>query len=159
MSENTNNENITPATLESGEAVIPKEYVENNKDAINELVEKYKESVKDLPKPKEAKEADEESLIISPKPAEEKPALGFVENGVMGSTTVLAAAKKPAPEPKKKDKKDIVAVYSTRNVTWSGVGKVYIGYNIVSKEAAEKWSTRDHIRIATPEEVATEYGV
>lgn len=157
MTENTNNKNIEIATLEPGEPVIPQEYVENNKKAIEELVEKYTESVE---KPSEAKEAKSDSLISSPEPAEEKPALGFIENGVMGSTTVLSAsAKKPAAPAKKKDKKDTVAVYSTRNVTWTGVGKVYIGYNIVSKDAAEKWSTRSHIRIATPEEVATEYGV
>jgi hypothetical protein len=66
--------------------------------------------------------------------------------------------KKPAVATKKTAKKDIVAVHSTRNVTWNGVGKVYIGYNIVSKEAADQWVTRDHIRLATPEEVAREYG-
>lgn len=157
MSENTNNENITPATLQPGEPVVPQEYVEKNKDAINDLVEKYKESVKDLT---EAEEAKTDSLIASPEPPAEKPALGFVQDGVLGSTTVSSvSSKKSLTVPKKKEKKDIVAVYSTRNVTWSGVGKVYIGYNIVSKEAAEKWSIRDHIRIATPEEVATEYGV
>jgi hypothetical protein len=38
------------------------------------------------------------------------------------------------------------------------VGKVYRGYNIVEKDAAEKWLTRSHIRTATPEEVAKEFG-
>jgi hypothetical protein len=38
------------------------------------------------------------------------------------------------------------------------VGKVYRGYNIVTKEQADKWLTRDHIRLATPEEVAQEFG-
>jgi hypothetical protein len=52
-----------------------------------------------------------------------------------------------------------VAVHSTRNVTWPNVGKVYTGYNIVTQEAADKWKTRDHIRIATPEEVAKEFGL
>jgi hypothetical protein len=51
-----------------------------------------------------------------------------------------------------------VALFSTKNVTWSEVGKVYRGYNIVEKDAAEKWLTRSHIRIATPEEVAKEFG-
>jgi hypothetical protein len=157
MAENANNENIEVATLQAGEPVIPKEYVEENKEAIKELVEKYAEAAK---KPTEAKEEKADLLISSPEPIEEKPALGFVENGVMGSTTVVVGSTKKAAAPaKKKDKKDITAVYSSRNVTWSGVGKVYIGYNIVSKDAAEKWATRDHIRIATPEEVATEYGL
>jgi hypothetical protein len=28
----------------------------------------------------------------------------------------------------------------------------------VTKQAADKWTTRDHIRIATPEEVARDFG-
>lgn len=55
--------------------------------------------------------------------------------------------------------KETVAIHSTRNVSWEGVGKVEKGYNIVKKSAAEKWLTRDHTRLATPEEVAREYGV
>jgi hypothetical protein len=31
------------------------------------------------------------------------------------------------------------------------------GYNIVTKEQADKWLTRDHTRLATPEEVAKEF--
>jgi hypothetical protein len=88
---------------------------------------------------------------------EEVQALGSVAEGVIGATTAPKA-----PERKKKEKvaekKETVAIYSTKNVTWSEVGKVYRGYNIVEKEAAEKWLTRSHIRIATPEEVAKEFG-
>ena len=88
---------------------------------------------------------------------EEVQALGSVEDGVIGATTAPKA-----PERKKKGKstevKETVALYSTKNVTWSEVGKVYRGYNIVEKDAAEKWLTRSHIRIATPEEVAKEFG-
>jgi DNA-binding protein H-NS len=79
-----------------------------------------------------------------------------VANGVLGSTKVTKPEPKPAA--KKAAKKDTVAVHSTRNVTWNGVGKVYTGYNIVTKEAADQWVKRDHIRLATPEEVAREYG-
>jgi hypothetical protein len=50
-----------------------------------------------------------------------------------------------------------VAVHSSRNVSWQGVGSVSKGYNIVSESAAEKWLTRSHIRMATPEEVAGAY--
>jgi hypothetical protein len=88
---------------------------------------------------------------------EEVQALGSVEEGVIGATTAPKA-----PERKKKEKatevKETVAIFSTKNVTWSEVGKVYRGYNIVEKDAAEKWLTRSHIRIATPEEVAKEFG-
>ena len=88
---------------------------------------------------------------------EEVQALGSVAEGVIGATTAPKAPErkksaKPAP------KKETVALYSTKNVTWSEVGKVYRGYNIVEKDAAEKWLTRSHIRTATPEEVAKEFG-
>jgi len=77
---------------------------------------------------------------------EEVQALGSVEEGVIGATTAPKA-----PERKKKEKaaevKETVALFSTKNATWSEVGKV-----------AEKWLTRSHIRIATPEEVAKEFG-
>jgi hypothetical protein len=51
-----------------------------------------------------------------------------------------------------------VALHSTKNVSLPGVGKVYRGYNIVTPQQAEKWLERSHIRLATPEEVAKEFG-
>jgi hypothetical protein len=59
---------------------------------------------------------------------------------------------------KKSISPDAVAIYSTNNVSWTSVGKITKGYNIVSKEEAEKWVTRKSVRIATPEEVASFYG-
>ena len=88
---------------------------------------------------------------------EEVQALGSVADGVIGATTApVAPARKKSL--KTAEVKETVALYSTKNVTWSEVGKVYRGYNIVEKDAAEKWLTRSHIRIATPEEVAKEFG-
>ena len=52
-----------------------------------------------------------------------------------------------------------VAIHSTKSVAWSGVGRVYRGYNIVTKDQADKWLTRNHVRLATPEEVAKEFGL
>lgn len=83
--------------------------------------------------------------------------VGVTNNGAIGTANVDRPVKKAAA-PKKAKSEDTVAILSTRNVTWNGVGKVYRGYNIVSKEAAEKWLTRDHCRIATPEEVAKGFG-
>jgi hypothetical protein len=88
---------------------------------------------------------------------EEVQALGSVAEGVIGATTAPKAPEKKKPV-KPESKKDKVALYSTKNVTWPEVGKVYRGYNIVDKDAAEKWLTRSHIRTATPEEVAKEFG-
>jgi hypothetical protein len=54
-------------------------------------------------------------------------------------------------------KDETVAIHSTRNVSWSGVGTIQKGYNIVTGAQAEKWLTRKHVRSATPQEVAQEY--
>jgi hypothetical protein len=78
------------------------------------------------------------------------------EENVIGSAS---AEKKEAVNSKVSKEKNTVAIYSTKNVTWSGVGQVSKGYNIVTRQAADKWATRNHIRIATPEEVAGEYGI
>jgi Fe-S cluster biosynthesis and repair protein YggX len=51
-----------------------------------------------------------------------------------------------------------IAIYSTKNLYWSNIGKVEKGYNIVTKEASEKWLTHKAVREATPEEVAKYYG-
>jgi hypothetical protein len=59
---------------------------------------------------------------------------------------------------KKEISADAVAVYSLNNIHWSSVGKITKGYNIVSKEEAEKWVTHKSVRLATPEEVASFYG-
>jgi len=97
--------------------------------------------------------------VVEEEPAQETPevpALAPVANGVMGSTTV------PRPERSHQehheDSVEKIAIYSTSNVNWEGVGKVYKGYNIVTKDASEQWLTRSHVRIATPEEVKKAFG-
>jgi hypothetical protein len=84
------------------------------------------------------------------------PSISEVSDGVIGSSS---AERKPKLKTKTEEtKKEKVAIHSSKNVTWSGVGKVYRGYNIVDKDAAERWLTRSHIRLATPEEVKQEFG-
>ena len=78
----------------------------------------------------------------------------------------------PAEEPKiqtiekpvkaeKKNSKDTVAVYSSKNISWQEVGELKVGYNILSKNDADKWLgiNRKYILLATPEEVAKEFGL
>jgi hypothetical protein len=59
---------------------------------------------------------------------------------------------------KKQKESEKVALYSTRNIHWNGLGDLSVGYNIVSKEASEKMVTHKCVRIASPEEVASYYG-
>lgn len=51
-----------------------------------------------------------------------------------------------------------VAIYSARNLNWNGVGQLNKGYNIVTKEDADKWTTNKSVRTASPEEVKRAYG-
>ena len=115
-------------------------------------------------KPKAMPVTDEGGVIGSPDTKREGTkkvgAIGTVKNGVIGSGKVdkqdkKAAEKKSAAKPVT----DKVAIHSTKNVDWPGVGRVSKGYNIVTQEQADKWTTRSHIRIATPEEVAGEFGL
>jgi hypothetical protein len=84
-------------------------------------------------------------------------AVGPIETGAIGvtkSTPKKKTVNKTAP----KEEEITVALHSTKNVVWEGVGKIVTGYNILPKAAADKWLTRSHVREATPEEVAREYG-
>ena len=58
--------------------------------------------------------------------------------------------------PKKVNEK--VALWSNKNIRWTGIGALTKGYNIVTEEASEKWLDKDGIRKATPEEIATYFG-
>lgn len=81
-------------------------------------------------------------------------ALGFLRSGAIGSM----AADGPKPTVTNSNSSDKVAVHSTKNVSWPEVGRVYRGFNIVTKAAADKWLSRDHIRLATPSELKTVLG-
>jgi hypothetical protein len=64
--------------------------------------------------------------------------------------------KKEVIEPSKTNEK--IAIYSNKNLHWVNLGQLTLGYNIVTKEASEKWLTRKQVRLATPEELANYYG-
>jgi len=59
---------------------------------------------------------------------------------------------------KNKNMDNKVALYSERNLHMDNLGALKVGYNIVSKEASEKWLVHRLVRIAPPEEVASYYG-
>lgn len=86
-------------------------------------------------------------------------AIGSLDNGVFGTVTVSSDSIKKIEEIKERPVKDLVAIHSPKNIYWSGVGKVLKGYNIVERHNAEKWLTKPGMRMATPEEVAKEYGL
>jgi len=89
-------------------------------------------------------------------PVEQVPALAPVANGVIGTGTADKPVKKVSTPKKSKEK--TVAIRSSKNVTWIGVGKVSKGINIVSEAEAAEWLTRDHVTSVEAEEVAKEFG-
>jgi len=132
---------VMPAMLAEGEPVISEE-----------LAKKYKESL------------ERENLKKMIKTEDPKPKSSGKKPGSMASTGDNAIGSPGAnrvnkPSAKAGQKKPTVAIYSDRNVSWVGVGKISKGYNIVTKEQAERWLTRNHVREATPEEVASKFGV
>ncbi|MEY4332267.1 MAG: hypothetical protein RLZZ196_1005 [Bacteroidota bacterium] len=145
------NENTQPT-----EPVIQNEEPVVEQTAVEQVAEELNVTAT-ISAPEEPKPA--ENIITAPSFGgnSDVPGMGLVAEGVIGSTSVTPK-KQEEKSNKKKVKEETVAIFSTRNVSWPEVGKVYRGYNIVSKSAADKWLTRDHIRIATPEEVAREFG-
>jgi hypothetical protein len=107
----------------------------------------------------EAPVVEEQEVIGQPQYSSETvEGVGPLESGAIGVTQQKREPKKQAPKAKKENAEEKVALFSTRNVTWPEVGKVYRGYNIVSKSAADQWLTRDHVRTASAEEVAKAFG-
>jgi len=106
-------------------------------------------------------ESADQTVITGPKKERRTP----TSNGQVnedGVITVRSAEKNYPPVKKEKEVVEVkdgkVAVYSNKNLNWQGVGKLIPGYNILSREVADKWLTNKHVRSATPEEVATYYG-
>ncbi len=103
----------------------------------------------------EAPVVEETPVVETPAAEEPEQALGFTQTGAIGSMAADGPKKKIKPAA---DLGDKVALHSTSNVRWPEVGSLYKGYNIVTKEQSEKWLTRSHVRLATPEEVKKAIG-
>ena len=164
--ENTNK--VTPAVLAEGEAVIPAEKVEEFKTLVEEVVEAVAVAEKVVPeaiitKPTitVAEEVVDNNVVSSASKRTNTPSdLAAGLTGVAGGVIGTGAVKRKPVAKKEAEKKDAkeVAIHSEKNVSWAGVGKVYRGYNIVTKAQAKEWLTKSYIRTATPEEVAQEFG-
>ena len=102
-------------------------------------------------------EAPEVETSVVEAPAAEQPvqSLGFTETGAIGSMAADGPSKVVNSEVNLSGK---VALYSTKSVRWEEVGTLNRGYNIVTQKQADKWLTRSHVRVATPEEVQKAFG-
>ena len=111
-------------------------------------------------KPKEVPVIKEKNVISSPatgkKGGSKSGSLKPNNSGVLTSSKADRPSKTKPAAPKKEGK--TVALFSTKNVRWPGVGELTKGYNIIESEFADQWLTRGHVRVATPEEVAAHFG-
>lgn len=96
-----------------------------------------------------------EAVVEAPAVVEPVQALGFTETGAIGSMAADGPSKAINTDV---DLSEKVALHSTRSVRWEEVGSITKGYNIVTKAQADKWLTRGHVRIASPEEVQKAFG-
>ena len=94
-------------------------------------------------------------MVEAPAVVEPVQALGFTETGAIGSMAADGAIKTINTDVNLSGK---VALFSTKSVRWEEVGTLNRGYNIVTEKQADKWLTRSHVRIATPEEVEKAFG-
>jgi hypothetical protein len=148
MSNETNN-NSSETFSEDNDITI------NNETETLEVTENIKGKIVGVP------ETSENGVIGSSSTnrlgGKKSGALGDTANGAIGSVKV--DKKNLKSEKPSKLKKETVAVFSTKNVSWEGVGSITKGYNFFSKEKSDKWLTRNHVRLATPLDVSEEYGV
>ena len=100
-------------------------------------------------------EAVTEAVVEAPAVVEPVQSLGFTETGAIGSMAADGASKTINNDVNLSGK---VALFSTKSVRWEEVGTLNRGYNIVTEKQADKWLTRSHVRIATPEEVQKAFG-
>jgi hypothetical protein len=96
-----------------------------------------------------------EAVVEAPAVVEPVQALGFTETGAIGS---MAADGPSNTINTDVDLSEKVALHSTKSVRWEEVGSLTKGYNIVTKAQANRWLTRGHVRIASPEEVQKAFG-
>jgi hypothetical protein len=97
----------------------------------------------------------ETPVVEAPAAQEPVQSLGFTETGAIGSMAADGASKTINTDVNLSGK---VALFSTKSVRWEEVGTLNRGYNIVTEKQADKWLTRSHVRIATPEEVQKAFG-
>ena len=146
--------------MESVDLVEEKSDVEENETAV-EAVAKENPVIKNV-KVAEVVNDDSQKVITGPTKKKTSTSSNMQKNpeNVLGSKAADIALAKIIVEEKEEPKKvsEKIALWSNKNIRWSDVGELKKGYNIVTEGASEKWLSKDGIRKATPEEVATYFG-
>jgi hypothetical protein len=163
MSNETEIEDVTPVDLPEETVVEDTETVEESTDegVVDEVVAQAESLAADIKtKIKGMPETDSNNVIGSSRTKSEGGKkfgkITETTNGAIGSGPADMSPKVKATEVQEPDK---VAVFSDKNILVEGLGKINKGYNIFPKDVANKWLKRNYVRLATPEEVAEEYGI
>jgi hypothetical protein len=122
---------------------------------VKELKEYAQEKNIDLGDAKTKAKIVSKILNVEPKIAEDK----IIENLKSVVMSPVSLNKDDTRKTLEKPSPSKIAVYSEKNLRWNMVGSLTSGYNIVTKEEAEKWLTLSFVREATPGEVANHYGL
>jgi hypothetical protein len=51
-----------------------------------------------------------------------------------------------------------VCIFSLKNASWPGVGKIYRGHNLVTEEQAALWYSKGFVRVSTEKEAIDHFG-
>jgi hypothetical protein len=76
------------------------------------------------------------------------------------TTAKKISAPKPAAKTKVEQKPDKIAIFSSGKLFHPTLGRLAYGYNVVDFDVAQEWmKVSEKVREATPQEVASAYGV
>lgn len=140
---------------------LSEEVVEPAEEKVTATEKVAKEtSVIQKVKVEEVVNQESQKVITGPKKAKPIKTSNMQQNEekVLGSRAADRSFNKLISEETPKKANEKVALWSNKNIRWTGIGALTKGYNIVTEEASEKWLEKDGIRKATPEEVATYFG-
>lgn len=123
--------------------------IENEDISVEEILN---QSVEEAP---ESAVEDVITATFTGNGSEEVNVLAPVGDNAIGSTTRKRSPKKTERKATKSDadQPKKVAVFSERNISWTGVGKISKGYNFVDPTLAEKWVTLQGVREVGPSEI------
>lgn len=141
------------------------EELEETAETVEEKVTATEKVAKETPVVQKVKiegvvNEEGQKIITGPKKAKPVKNSNMKQNddNILGSRAADRSFNKLISEEAPKKNNDKVALWSNKNIRWTGIGALTKGYNIVTEEASEKWLDKDGIRKATPEEVATYFG-
>jgi hypothetical protein len=155
------NENTVEAVIQSEETVENNTAPVKKARATKKVAEKAPVKNVAVEEVKSEDIVDDQKVITGPAKAKapRNSNTKTKENGVIASNAAdVLLEKKVNTENSEVNDSGKIAVWSEKNIRWQSVGSLVSGYNIITKEEAEKWLSRANVRVATPEEVATYYG-